>query len=107
MPDKFYQEVEIIHMLRVHLAKAGLTQRKWAGKHKIPEAVVSDFLNGRRGPSDDILEALGLDPQPGWRMAMSRKRNPVPTPAHIDPAKVTNRKQIAELRIARKAAKPK
>src|SRR5712672_3183240 len=104
MADKFYQEVEVIHMLRVHLAKAGLTQRKWARKHRIPETVVSDFLNGRRGPSDDILEALGLDPQPGWRMAMSRKPNPVPTQAHVDPAKVTNRKHLAELRQAKRGA---
>lgn len=96
MADKFYQEVEVIHLLRVHLAQAGLTQRKWARKHRIPEAVVSDFLNGRRGPSDDILEALGLDPQPGWRMAMSRTRKP---------ERATNRQQLTALRRAKRAAK--
>lgn len=105
MKERYLREAQIAYLLRAHLARAKLTQRKWARKHGIPEQVVSDFLNGRRGPSEDILEALGFNPEPAWSEAMSRKPNVVPVPDHVQTGAVSNRKQLAELRQAKRGGK--
>lgn len=101
MKEICYREAQIAYLLRSHLVQAGITQRKWAKKHRIPEQIVSDFLNGRRGPSENILEALGFNPEPAWSIAVSRRKKSLPVPARVDPKKMNNRRQLAELRLAK------
>lgn len=105
MPERYYRQAEIAYLLRLELANEGITQRQWAKRNKIPEQIVSDFLNGRRAPNDDILKALDFDPVPVWRTKMARTRKPTPVPAHIKPEAVSNRKQLADLRQAKNKEK--
>lgn len=37
---------------------------KWCTKHGVNRGHVSEFMNGKRAPTSDVLEALGLE----WRI---------------------------------------
>lgn len=56
---KGYSKTEILSRLRKEIAALG-TQRAFADKHGIDSAFLSDVLNGRRDPSDSLLEPFGL-----------------------------------------------
>jgi hypothetical protein len=54
--------------------------RPWCEAHGVASTHASEFLNGKRGPAPDLLDALGLE----WRVM----RKPIPRcPQHISEAK--------------------
>lgn len=42
---------------------------QWCKAHRVSKGHVSEFLNGKRLPTTDILNALGLE----WRICRKRK----------------------------------
>lgn len=53
-------EQEVIEHLRVACQNAG-GQKAFAKLYRFSTAFVSDVVNGKRHPSDRILEAIGLE----------------------------------------------
>jgi hypothetical protein len=62
----------LLRRSRTHIKYRGTTGVKaWCEAHGVAATHVSEFLNGKRGPTSDLLENLGLE----WRIV--RKRAPV------------------------------
>lgn len=55
---------ELRQVIRQQMLSKGLTQAQWAQRAGISAPYLSDFLSGRRGPSDKILKAAGFDTRP-------------------------------------------
>jgi DNA-binding transcriptional regulator YdaS (Cro superfamily) len=53
-------EKEVIERLRIACQNAG-GQKAFAKLHGFSAAFVSDVVNGKRHPSDRVLEAIGLE----------------------------------------------
>lgn len=51
---------DLIKWIRKGIAREG-GQIKYADKHKIDRAVMSLVLNGKRDPSQEFIDALGLE----------------------------------------------
>lgn len=41
--------------------------RAWCEHHDVASGHVSEFLNGKRNPSTELLDALGLQWEIGWK----------------------------------------
>ncbi len=52
-------------------------QKRFAKKHGMSEAYLSDFLNGRRGAGQKILTALGYSPEAYYTRATASKSKKV------------------------------
>jgi hypothetical protein len=53
---------EVLNLLRDSCRQAG-SQRKWASRHGVSAAYVSDVLAQAREPGPAILQALGIEKQ--------------------------------------------
>jgi hypothetical protein len=51
-------EADVVKHLKAAIAAEGLT--KWARKHGIPHAIVSEVRSGVRRPTPQVIEALGM-----------------------------------------------
>lgn len=59
-------EQDMMERLRAAIRAAG-TQKAFADTHKLSQQYVSDVLNGRRGASKKILDALALEQVVSYR----------------------------------------
>ena len=60
--DMFYSLEHILAELKVLIAEEG-SQARFAKKHNIAEAYLSDILRGNRNPGDKVLSAMGYKQQ--------------------------------------------
>ncbi len=60
MSESLLDELDVRAELRRACAAAG-SQRAWAQHHNIDEDRVSYVLTGARGPTKDMLDALGFE----------------------------------------------
>jgi hypothetical protein len=52
-------EADVLKRLKAAIASDGLT--RWARKHGIPHAIVSEVRSGIRRPTPQVIKALGLE----------------------------------------------
>lgn len=61
----------LLRRAKPHQKYRGTTGVKaWCEAHGVAAAHVSEFLNGKRGPMSDLLEALGLE----WRVMRKARK---------------------------------
>lgn len=62
-----------VRRLEKHRGRRGsIGLRPWCRAHGVTVSHASEFLGGRRLPTTDVLDALGLE----WRITRKRKQQP-------------------------------